>query len=91
MAPKLKGWPKGLKNKVYILNPEFNKETWQLKLKLSFNSKLNIAFYIAYTASLISLIYNNPKIIKEVKSKPDWLKWKKAIKKEYQGLTYKGT
>ena len=26
-APKLKGQPKGLKNKVYILNPEFNKET----------------------------------------------------------------
>ena len=25
MAPKSKGQPKGLKNKVYILNPEFNK------------------------------------------------------------------
>ena len=83
MVFKLRGWPKGLKNKVYILNPKLNKETWQLKLKLSFNSKLNIAFYTAYTASPISLIYNNFKIIKEAKIKPNWLKWKRAIKKEY--------
>ena len=27
MVPKLKGQLKGLKNKVYILNPKFNRET----------------------------------------------------------------
>ena len=27
MAPKSRGQPKGLKNKVYILNPKFNRET----------------------------------------------------------------
>ena len=69
MVSKLKGWPKGLKNKVYTLNPEFNKETQQSKLKLSFNSKPNTAFYIAYAASLMSLIYNNLKTIKEAKSR----------------------
>ena len=83
MAPKSKGWLKGLKNKVYTLNPEFNKETRQSKLKLSSNSKPNIAFYTAYTASPTSLIYNNPKTIKKIKLRPNWLEWKKAIKKEY--------
>ena len=60
MVLKLRGWPKGLKNKVYTLNPKFNKETWQLKPKLNSNSKLNTAFYIIYIASLASSIYNNP-------------------------------
>ena len=71
MVPKSKGRPKGLKNKVYTLNPKFNKETWQLKLKLNFNSKPNTAFYTIYTADLILSIYNNPKTIKEVKLKPN--------------------
>ena len=90
-APKSKGRPKGLKNKVYTLNPEFNKKTWQLKLKLNSNSKPNTAFYIVYAASLILLIYNNPKTIEEAKSRLNWPEWKKAIEKEYWGLTYKGT
>ena len=54
-----------------------------MKLKLSFNFKLNIAFYTIYIASLVLSIYNNPEIIKEVKSRPNWLEWKKVIKKEY--------
>ena len=74
---------KGLKNKVYTLNPKFNRKTQQLKLKLSSNSKLNIAFYTVYAAGLVLSIYNNPKTIKEVKTRPNWLEWKKAIKKEY--------
>ena len=73
MAPKSKGQPKGLKNKVYTPNPEFNKKTWQLKLKLSSNSKPNTAFYTVYTANLILLIYDNLKTIKEAKLKPNWL------------------
>ena len=71
MIFKLRSQLKGLKNKVYTLNPKFNKETYQLKLKLSFDSKLNTAFYIIYIASLVLLIYNNFEIIKEVKSRPD--------------------
>ena len=51
-----------------------------MKLKLNFNSKLNIVFYAIYAASLVLLIYNNPKIIKEVKKRPNWPEWKKAIK-----------
>ena len=42
-----------------------------------------MAFYTIYTASLILLIYNNPKIIKEAKLRPNWPEQKKAIKKEY--------
>ena len=42
-----------------------------------------MAFYTIYIASPTSLIYNNPKTIKEVKLRPNWPKWKKAIKKEY--------
>src|SRR6266702_6470128 len=79
-APKSRGRPKGLKNKVYTPNPKLNKETQQatqqLKLKLSSNSKSNTAFYTAYAASLTSLIYNNPKTIEEAKLKPNWPKWK---------------
>ena len=71
MAFKLRGWPKGLKNKVYTPNSEFNRETRQLKLKLSSNFKLNIAFYTIYTASLVLLIYNNLEIIKKAKSRPN--------------------
>ena len=69
MVFKSKGQPKGLKNKVYILNPKFNRKIWQLKLKLNFNFKLNIAFYTTYTVGLISSIYNNPKTIKKAKLK----------------------
>ena len=42
-----------------------------------------MAFYTIYTANLILLIYNNLKIIKEVKSRPNWPEQKKAIKKKY--------
>ena len=42
-----------------------------------------MAFYTAYTAGLILLIYDNLKIIKEAKLRPNWPEWKKAIKKEY--------
>ena len=42
-----------------------------------------MAFYTIYTAGLTSLIYNNPKIIKEAKLRPNQLKQKKVIKKEY--------
>ena len=52
-------------------------------LKLSSNSKLNTAFYTIYVASLVSLIYKNFKTIEEAKSRPNQLKQKKAIKKEY--------
>ena len=62
-----------------------------MKLKSSSNSKSNTAFYIVYAASLALLIYNDLKTIKEVKLRLNWLEWKKAIEKEYQGLTYKGT
>ena len=86
-APKSRGRPKGLKNKVYTPNPKLNKETQQatqqLKLKLSSNSKSNTAFYTAYAASLALLIYNDLETIKETKLRPNWLEWKKAIKKEY--------
>ena len=68
---KLRGQSKSLENKVYILNLKFNKKTLQLKLKLNLNSKLNIAFYTVYTASLILLTYNNSKIVKDVKSRPN--------------------
>ena len=80
---KSRGQPKGFKNKVYIPNPKFNKETQQLKPKLNSNSKSNTAFYIAYTAGSVLLIYNDPKTIEEAKMRPNQPEWKKAIKKEY--------
>ena len=83
IVPKSRGRLKGLKNKVYILNLKFNKETQQLKLKLNFNSKLNTVFYIVYIAGSASLIYDNPETIEEARTRPDWLEWMKAIKKEY--------
>ena len=82
--PRSKGQPKGSKNRVYIPNPEFNRETQQatrqLKPKLNSNSKSNITFYTAYAAGLALLIYNDPETIKEPKKRPNWLEWKKAIK-----------
>ena len=42
-----------------------------------------MVFYIIYTANIVLLIYNNSKTIKKVKTRPNWLKQKKAIKKEY--------
>ena len=54
-----------------MLKLQINKDLKQLKLKLSFYSKLNIVFYTAYIAGPILLIYNNPKIIKEVKIRPN--------------------
>ena len=71
MVFKSRGRLKGLKNKVYTLNPKFNRETWQLKLKLSSNSKLNTAFYTAYVAGLVLSIYNDPETIKEAKLRPN--------------------
>ena len=74
-APKSRGQPKGSKNKVYIPNPKFNKETrqatWQLKLKSNSNFKLNRTFYAVYAAGLALLIYNDPETIKEPKKRPN--------------------
>ena len=49
-------------------------------LNFTYRLKLNIVFYTVYIASLILLIYNNFKTIKEVKKRPNWPEWKKAVK-----------
>ena len=65
--PKSKGRPKGSKNRVYILNPEFNREIHQqTKYKSNSNLNSNTVFYMVYTAGPEILIYDDPKIIKEV-------------------------
>ena len=49
-----------------------------------------IAFYNAYAARL-ELIYDDPKTVAEAKTRADWPEWKKAIEKEYRGITHKRT
>ena len=80
LEPKLKGRLKDSKNRVYTLNPKFNRETYQ-QIKCKLNT--NIAFYTIYTAGLVLLIYNDPETIEEAMKRSDWLEWKKAIRKEY--------
>ena len=66
--PKPKGRLKGSKNRVYTPNPEFNREIYQqTKYKLNTNT----VFYTIYIASLVLLIYNNPKTIEEAIKRSD--------------------
>jgi hypothetical protein len=72
--PRSKGRPKGSRNKVYIPNPEFGRETQQqtrTKLNLEANSALS-AFYTTLAAGPESSIYDEPETTEEAKKGPNW-------------------
>ena len=81
---KSKGRPKGSKNKVHKLVPEFQRQTRSKQSKQS-PPPSPTAFYTAYTAASTS-IYDDPETVSEAKQGPDWPLWKKAIEKEYRGI-----
>ena len=75
-AEELKTQPKARARKIYVPNPEFNRETRQQTRQQTHeqskpNSNLNTAFYTMYIASPKSLIYDNPQTIEEAKKRPN--------------------
>ena len=63
--------PKAKARKIYVPNPEFNRETRQQTRQQKLDSNLNTAFYTAYAAGPKSSIYDDPQTIEEAKKRPD--------------------
>jgi hypothetical protein len=88
-----RGRPKGAKNKIHKPDATLNRQTrsqQQSSQKNSVPLPPPIAFYNAYAAGS-ELIYDDPKTVAEAKTREDWPEWKKAIEKEYRGITHKRT